>query len=91
MPINQTKTNPYVSPLLADDLSGLPPAFILTAEFDVLRDEAEAYAKRLQDAGVGVVVKRYPGQIHDFVIFGKVMKRAEEAIADCCRELRIRL
>ncbi|MBE0646880.1 MAG: alpha/beta hydrolase [Bacteroidales bacterium] len=81
-------TNPYVSPLLADDLSDLPPAFIVIAEFDILRDEGEAYGKRLQEAGVSVGMKIYPGQIHDFVIFGKVMPKAEEALADCCRALK---
>lgn len=80
--------NPYVSPLLESDLSKLPPAFILTAEFDVLRDEAEEYAKRLQQAGVEVKWKRYTGQIHDFVIFGKVLYKAKEALNDCCVELR---
>jgi len=81
-------SDPYVSPLLETDLSKLPPAFILTSEFDVLRDEAEAYAKRLQEAGVNVKWKRYRGQIHDFIIFGKVLHKAEEALRDCCRELR---
>lgn len=81
-------TNPYVSPLLADDLSGLPPAFIVISEFDILRDEAESYGKRLKEAGVSVEMKIYPGQIHDFVIFGKVMPMAKEALADCCRELK---
>ncbi len=79
--------NPYASPLLARDLSGLPPAFIVIAEFDILRDEAESYGKRLQQSGGDVTMKIYPGQIHDFVIFGKVMPEAEKALADCCRAL----
>ncbi|NQV01943.1 MAG: alpha/beta hydrolase [Bacteroidia bacterium] len=81
-------TNPYASPLLASNLLGLPPAFIVIAEFDIFRDEGEAYAKRLQEAGVDVLAKRYNGQIHDFVIFGKVMSKAGEALTDCCRELK---
>lgn len=81
-------SNPYVSPLLAADLSDLPPAFILIAEFDILRDEAVAYGKRLEAAGVPVEMKIYPGQIHDFIIFGRVMPMAEEALADCCRALK---
>ena len=84
----QEVNNPYVSPLLEPDLTHLPPAFILTAEFDVLRDEGEEYAKRLQEAGVEATWKRYPGQIHDFIIFGRVLRKAKEALTDCCNELR---
>lgn len=82
------KANPYVSPLLASDLSGLPPAFVVLAEFDLLHDEGLAYARRLSESGVPVSWKCYPGQIHDFVIFGRIMKMALQALDDGCREIR---
>jgi acetyl esterase/lipase len=59
--------DPLVSPVKRRDLSGLPPALIVTAEFDPLRDEGELYGRRLREAGVGTTVSRYAGAGHGFV------------------------
>ncbi|MGJ4944614.1 alpha/beta hydrolase [Bradyrhizobium sp. HKCCYLS1011] len=69
-PDAKTRENPYVSSLRASlaQLQGLPPALVITAENDPLRDEGEAYARKLKEAGVSVDAVRYNGTIHDFVL-----------------------
>ncbi len=69
-----------VSPLRVPDVAGLPAAFILTAEYDPLRDEAEAYAERLRQAAVPVTLWRVPGQIHGFVAMGRVIAGSATAL-----------
>jgi acetyl esterase len=80
--------HPMASPLRAANLNGLPPAFVLTAEFDPLRDEGEAYAARLRNAGVAVTLKRYHGMMHGFFSLGAVLDQGKQAIQDAGAALR---
>ncbi|MCW2748088.1 MAG: alpha/beta hydrolase [Nocardioidaceae bacterium] len=77
--------NPLVSPMHATSLSGLPPAYVLTAECDPLRDEGEAYASRLQTEGVDASHVRYKGQIHAFLNMFGLIADADLAVAELCR------
>ena len=71
---------PDASPLRADDLAGLPPTYVLTAEFDVLRDEGEAFAGKLREAGVDVTQRRFDGTIHGFWRWMAATPKTREAI-----------
>jgi acetyl esterase/lipase len=88
LPSAEHGRNPLASPLLADDLAGLPRAVVYTAEFDPLRDEGEAYAARLKEAGVPVAQQRFDGQIHAFFQMLGVFPAAREAIDAAASELR---
>src|SRR5262249_47162333 len=81
-------TDPRISPLLADDLSGLPPAQVHTAEFDPLRSEGAAYADRPKRAGVDVRHTCHPGMIHHFYAMGGVIPYARTALADAGAAIR---
>jgi acetyl esterase/lipase len=91
-PDAKTRDNPYVSPLRAsiDELKGLPPALVVTAENDPLRDEGEAYARKLKSAGVTVDAVRYNGTIHDFVLLNALRQvpSTKAAIAQIVDGLR---
>ncbi|HEX2049618.1 MAG TPA: alpha/beta hydrolase [Actinomycetota bacterium] len=80
--------SPLASPLRAGDLSGLPPALVVTAEYDPLRDEGKAYAARLREAGVAVTLSRYEGHIHGFFRLGGVIDATHDLVDECARELR---
>ncbi len=79
-------SDPRVSPLLAPDLSGMPPALVITAEYDPLRDQGEAYARRLREAGVSCAHIDYPGAIHGF--FGMPVAISDRAISQAGQWLR---
>jgi acetyl esterase/lipase len=83
--------DPAASPLLADDLAGLPPAHVVTAGFDVLRDEGEAYAARLRDAGVPVTTRRHSGLIHGFVHVLAPRRGSRDAVVEMGGVLRAAL
>jgi acetyl esterase len=78
---------PYASVLRAD-LHGLPPALVITAECDPLRDDGEAYAEKLRELGVRSSYKRYPGMFHGFMSFAGTLPEAAEAFEDAGRALR---
>jgi acetyl esterase len=81
-------TDVRLSPLATSDWSGLPPALIITAEFDPLRDEGEAYAAKLAAAGVEVTTSRYDGMIHAFFTLGAMIPAAKLAMDEATTALR---
>jgi len=95
-PDEETRNNPYVSPLRAssEELKGLAPALVITAENDPLRDEGEAYARKLKESSVAVTAVRYNGMIHDFVLLNGIhdvpgvqaaIKQASDAIREALK------
>jgi len=83
------RTNPYACPAFANTLRGVAPAFVITAEYDPLRDEGEAYAARLREEGVQVVLRRYDGVTHGFFGMPAQLDKAKAAIAEAGSALRI--
>jgi acetyl esterase len=88
LPSPDDGNDPLASPLHAEDLSGLPPAIVVTAEFDPLRDDGDAYAEALQKAGVKVIHRRFDGLVHGFFGFGPFSAMASQAIEQVCEDLR---
>jgi acetyl esterase len=88
VPNEADRTQAYVAPMRAASLAGLPPALVITAEYDPLRDEGEAYATALAQAGVPVTQSRYPGMIHAFFRFTHAMESARAAVAEVVAALQ---
>lgn len=88
LPAGTDPRDPIVSPLFLEDLTGLPPALIVGAEYDPLVDEGRSYAERLKESGVLVKYRCYPGAIHAFFQFGGIMDQGREAIELVGAELK---
>jgi acetyl esterase len=88
VPAGTDPDDPRLSPLKAPDLSGLPPALVLTAGFDPLRDEGEDYAHALRAAGVPVLLRRFPGLVHGFGNMTSVSRTSREALIEIAGAMR---
>ncbi len=88
---NGSGNDPRVSMLRAEDLAGLPPAYVTTAGFDPLRDEGEAYAVRMREAGVRVALRRHPGLVHSFANMTAFSPTARAAMLEAAGALRMGL
>jgi len=91
LPPGTDKDDPRISILKAPDLRNLPPAYVTTAGFDPLRDEGEAYAQRMRDAGVKVALRRHPGLVHSFANLTPVSRTSRAAMHEAAGALRMGL
>jgi acetyl esterase len=86
LPADIDRKHPYHSPVWSDNLTGMPPALVITAEYDPLRDEGEAYARQLEKAGV---YRMYEGMIHGFFELPRVLPAARRAMKDVITTLQL--
>ena len=87
-PRDEDRRNPYAAPLRAASLRGLPPALVISAEFDPLCDDGNAYAARLREDGVPVRLSRQDGLIHGFFQMGAVIDRGRASVDEAARALK---
>ncbi|EJM67498.1 esterase/lipase [Pseudomonas sp. GM50] len=88
VPSGTSRADPGLSPLRSKCLHGLPPALIITSEFDVLRDDGRAYAIQLKEAGVSVLHKEYPGMLHGFINYPAAHDDGKQALLFCAQTLQ---
>jgi len=88
LPPGVDRSDPRVAVLAAEDLGNLPPAYLATAGFDPLRDEGEAYALRMRDAGVRVTLRRHPGLVHTYANLTAICPSAHHAMLEAAAALR---
>lgn len=88
LPLGADLSEPRLSPLGSDDFDGLPRAYVMLAEYDLLHDEGLAYAEKLRAAGVSVIVDEYPGLLHGFTLLQSVFPQAHEALAKAAKAFR---
>jgi len=91
LPAGTDKADPRVSVIRAESLAGLPPAYVATAGFDPLRDEGEAYAGRMREAGVRVALRRHPGLVHSYANMTAFSPTARAAMLEAAGALRMGL
>ena len=87
VPEGQDRRDPRISPLHGD-CAGLPPAHVITAEFDPLRDEGAAYAEAMKAAGGDVTYSMYPGMVHGFMRMGALVDDAQAAIRESAARMK---
>ena len=91
LPEGTDPKDPLASPIYTSDLADLPSALVITAEFDPLRDEGEAYGKRLEQAGVPVTTSRYDGMVHGFFSMTGVLDAGRQAMAEAAAAVQLAL